>query len=350
MGAQNANSIPAVQAGTPWSIRRVNGAAAGVVELLGAPDRAKQYIVKSIQVEGGSADDGFTLLRRACAKLGAAAQNITITDGATLQMGTGDLSVEILFRWVSGTLAAVPGLISKLSGTEGWKLELTAAGLPKFTFGDADESASVTGTRNVADGQWHHLCATLDREAGPTNALVLYIDGVADNTASDTTVEGTSSAAATDVTLTGVDNVSFVLCGLGIYKGLALAATTVAARFAATSLASAAAGAGIARGRGVKFGGDETNLSCGLNMDEGTGTALYDATGTNNGTGTGNTWDITDGLPLGYKAMPPTIQFPAAGTPLDLQFNPGLEIGPGNPLRTLETDGSFEVQITGVTR
>lgn len=350
MATQAANSISTARAGTPFSVRRINGNGAGVFEILGAPDRGRSHHLKSMQIVGGSADDGFNILRRACLKLGAAAQNITITDAAGVQMGTGDFSLELWFRWVSGTVAAVPALVSKLSGTEGFLLELTAAGLPKFTLGDADESIAVTGTKKVVDGIWHHIAVTVDRTAGPSNAIVLYIDGVSNASTTDLTIEGTSAAAAANITMTGVNSVSFALAGVGLYKALALAAATVLARFAPLRLNQVPGGSGVTHGSGVKFTGDETSLAVGLNLDEGAGTTLYDATGVHTVAGTGNTWDETDGLPLGQNALTPTIKFPAVGTVLDVGFDPPLEIGKGNPLRTLETDGSFEVQFNGETR
>lgn len=350
MATQAANSISAVRAGARWSLPRTNGNAAGVVEILGAPDRTKSHFVKSLLVVGGSTGDGFQFLRRAHPLLGAAAQNITITDAATLQMATGDFSVELWFRWVSGTVAAVPGLLAKGGATEGYLLELTAAGLPKFTFGDSDESKAVTGTINVADGKWHHICAVVDRGTGPANTVYLYVDGKLNTSATDATVEGNTNANATDVTLTGVDNVSFGVCGVGIYKGLALAAATVLARVAPIGNQIRNEVTAPAPGSGVKFTGGETSLQCGLNMDEGTGTAFYDATGTHTVAGTGNTWETEDGLPLGLRPLPNTILIPATGTTLDIAFDPPLEIGNGNPLRTLETDGSFTVQINGETR
>jgi len=105
-----------------------------------------------------------------------------------------------------------------------------------------------------------------------------------------------------------------------------------------------------APGMGVKFTGSETSLVCGLNMDEGESTAFYDVTGVNAGTGTSNTWDTNDGLPLGQNSLPPTIEYPAVGTFLDVAFDPPLQIGAGNPIRTLETDGSFEIQLSGFTK
>src|SRR4030042_1286891 len=111
-----------VNVGSPFCITRINANAAGSFEILAAPDRGQSHYLDSVTVNKGSSGDGFNLLRRACAKFTAANNTITVTDAAGLQMATGDFSLELWFRWVTGTLAAGPALAPKISGTDGYRL------------------------------------------------------------------------------------------------------------------------------------------------------------------------------------------------------------------------------------
>jgi hypothetical protein len=346
-----------VNVGTPFSITRVNADAAGVVEVLAAPSGEQSHYIDSVLMSQGnpwdpSNPDGCTILRRACPVLNSATDTITVTDAAGLKMSTGDFSIEMWVCWISGTLAAIPYLLKKQAGTEGYLIETTAAGLPKVTFGDSDESASLTGTRNICDGFWHHIAVTVDRDV--VAGFILYVDGVAVATSATgatnpVLIESGVDATGQNVVVTGIASVTIRVCGVGLYKGLALSAATVAARFKRACQHSPYT-AQPSIGRGVKFTGSETSLSCGLNLDEGTGTTGYDATSNAcNATLANCTWTDQDGLPLGTMVAPNSLFIPSDGPLVQVSFDPPLCMGNGNPIRLLETDGLWQATISGHT-
>ncbi len=81
--------------------------------------------------------------------------------------------------WVN--LRSIPGqwrtVVAK--GEEGWRLALTRM-MPSFTFGVAGRGfgyPSVYSARQVAFGEWHHVCGTYDGQT-----IHIYIDGQMDGT------------------------------------------------------------------------------------------------------------------------------------------------------------------------
>jgi len=278
---------------------------------------------------------------------------LTIADDTSLQMATGDFSLDLWFRWVTGTVAQVGGLVSKFSGTEGYKLEITDAGLAKFTFGDADESVSLSSTTVVTDGWWHHICVTVDRSE--KTGFVLYVDGVAEATSTDATadptdIEGAVSAAATDLTMTGIASVTFHVSNLGIYKAKALSAAEVATLFGAAVFSKPSTVK--AKGTGTKYTGEETSVVVAMPLDEGTGTVCYNmVSGTVDGTLSGVTF-ADDGVPFDDETLVNLGPFVwATGVPArDVTFPHPIKIGRKNPIRVLETDGSFNLILFGCTK
>lgn len=82
----------------------------------------------------------------------------------------GNLLIEMHLQptTASGTL------ISTLDAQSGYRLALNRAGGATFTIAANGMSCSVASGAIIADGQWHHVVAELDREA---KELRLYIDG-----------------------------------------------------------------------------------------------------------------------------------------------------------------------------
>lgn len=345
--------------GNPWSVTRRNDNTAGVVEVIGAPTPPYSHYITDLVISQGQPwdvddPDGFTILRRQCPYLDSGTDTITVTDHATLQMATGDLSLELWFRWVSGAVAAVPGLLSKLAGgNDGYLIELTSLGLPKVTIGDGVATAVLTGTRPVSDGIWHHICVTCDRNVAA--GLILYIDGQAnavsvDGEASDpTAVTGNVTGTGTNLVMTGVASRGFCVAGVGVYKGLALAAATVVDRFSQRTGGLVLNAPYQSTGAGKKFSGSETSLSCGLVLDEGNGSIGYDMTSNSNDATLANVTWYDDGFPFGDLIMQNSLMFPAYSVLSSVKFQKPMKIGAGSPLRLLETDGSWQVTINGYT-
>ncbi|MBL8157333.1 MAG: LamG domain-containing protein, partial [Anaerolineae bacterium] len=59
-----------------------------------------------------------------------------------------------------------------------------AGGILAFGVSDATSGATICGTRNVVDGNWHHVAVTRNSFTG---ALALFVDGVPDGTATGPT-------------------------------------------------------------------------------------------------------------------------------------------------------------------
>ncbi len=83
---------------------------------------------------------------------------------------TSDLLLEACFR-------AEPGrggvLIEKMADA-GYSLTVGEGGAAVFAVKGADAAATLEGRASLNDGEWHHLIAEADREAG---TLALYVDG-----------------------------------------------------------------------------------------------------------------------------------------------------------------------------
>ena len=344
-------STSAANLGRNWAITHVNGNSAGVTELVGAPALGQSHYIKGIVMSGGANADSIQFLRRRCLKFTALNNTLTVADGATLQMAAGDFSVELWFRWVTGTVAAVAGLLSKKGATEGYLFSISSAGKPVFTVADSDESVVLTGPASVCDDRWHHLCATVDRSEAA--GFILYVDGYAVASGDPTAIEGNVSAAGTNLIATGIANVTLHVANIGIYKALALSAATVLANMNRDSRAY------NAPGFGKKLTGSETSITCALPLDEGTGSTCYDMTANNNDGTVANAGWAEDGLTFeaatqmnvgpihcgnvtgaAYDLAPRVISFPDFG----------IRIAEQCPVRILETDGSFVLILMGETR
>jgi hypothetical protein len=86
--------------------------------------------------------------------------------------------------WVKTTLSSEGVLVGHgaLSGSGGWSISVTGAGLMKFTGKTTAGSTAFTRSSSSAvnDGQWHHLAAVVTTSTTVTgnNTVTLYVDGV----------------------------------------------------------------------------------------------------------------------------------------------------------------------------
>ncbi|HEV7298278.1 MAG TPA: LamG-like jellyroll fold domain-containing protein [Tepidisphaeraceae bacterium] len=105
--------------------------------------------------------------------------------GQSLDVGNDSFVVEAYVRAAANSDAAT--LVAKRQpNAVGYEVSL-AAGLVNVTLrGTGDASADITGTRNVSDGQWHHVLVEVDRSAG---VMRLYCDGQKDGEAKFDTAE-----------------------------------------------------------------------------------------------------------------------------------------------------------------
>jgi hypothetical protein len=106
---------------------------------------------------------------------------LTAIDGAQLQLGTGDFTIE---GWVYLSATGVAyGIISKGTASTGWSVNVTSGNNLQFSY-----TASVlTGATSLATGTWYYFAVV--RSGSATGNLKIYLNG---------TVDATSGGAVTD--------------------------------------------------------------------------------------------------------------------------------------------------------
>jgi hypothetical protein len=118
---------------------------------------------------------------------------IRVPDHASLDMGTGDFSIDCWVRTPVGGTPGVQVIVEKRENpTRGWSLYLFN-GNPGFQLADGAGFSNYGTTTNVADGNWHFVAASVDRN-NPTG-LIIYVDGVP-NTFNPTAHSGSVSNAS----------------------------------------------------------------------------------------------------------------------------------------------------------
>lgn len=327
-----------------WPISHLNAGSAASTQLLAAPTINESHYITGFLLSGGLTGDGFNLLRRSCIQLDASAENITISDNAALEPGTGDFSIEFWAK-IDTDDVTLGDIIHKDDGSDqGYFGEITSAGVFKFTMGDGTHTASITGSTAINDNSWHYIVVTCD--ISETDGLNLYIDGSSDATAVDPTSVSGCTGGATDFTINGVDSKLWYCSTYAFWKAAAHPAASVLDRYNS--------------GVGQKFTGSETNISVAINIDEGVGSTCYDKVASNNGTINNATW-ASDGIPIDPHTLSvidiihcaKEVQVSAVGSytipNTVVKFPHAIKIGRGNPVSILETDGAFTLILFGFT-
>ena len=327
---------------TKWPISHLNGASAGVTQLLAAPGPALSHYITSVKITGGTADKGINILRRSCLKFDAASEDVTVSDNAALEPAAGDFTLEFWIKTAVGTVSAVDIIHKDDGADDGYFVEIDANGLLKFTMGDGTNTATISSLETVNNGIWHHVVVSCD--ISEDDGLLLYVDAQARATAVDPTDVSGVTGGATDFTLNGTAAKTFYLSTVGLYKAKALTAAEVASRYQGATVENLHH---IGEGVGAKFAGTETSLSFALNLDEGIGATNYDMVGANNGTISNATWEDKDGVsPKGDSLG--VLQIIDGNVQMDFSYGP-IKIGRNLPVNILETDGAFTLHLTGFT-
>jgi len=89
----------------------------------------------------------------------------------TVDMGTNNFLLEIVFKTEP---SATSGVLAGKAADAGYELSIGADGAPLLTLLTGGAKASVAAKKTVNDGNWHHLIAEVEREAG---TATFYIDG-----------------------------------------------------------------------------------------------------------------------------------------------------------------------------
>jgi hypothetical protein len=100
--------------------------------------------------------------------------HITGKDFKSPEVHETNFSVEVYFQTSGGITEGI--LAEKMSGA-GYALVVNKKGGVTFTVAGGGKIKSVASKSRVNDGQWHHVLAEADREAG---TLTIYIDGEED--------------------------------------------------------------------------------------------------------------------------------------------------------------------------
>ena len=350
-----------------WPIVHLNNNVLKSTTLLNGSGGRSSHWITGYQLDGVLLkDDGFHLLRRNCLYFDTndtwtAADSASFLDIAA--GANGHFAFE-MWVYVPTATGAVAGLLTRATvGTEGYTLEITSAGLVKFTIKDSSVSITITGSTLIFGG-WHLI--TVVGERGSTTGLKMYRDGVSDADGVTTVLMTGAIDAAGAMICTGVSGRDLFIGPIGFYTG------TNAALSAATVLAN------YNEGIGRKYDGSESGLSVGFNNDEGSGDYCYDIKNVeaNKSTASGHTWSPSKqsgGTAAIKKCGPPfrsqyeddaVNPLPAVGLfqtatvvgstdnvlqPVVVTFPQAIEIGRNNPVRILQTDGAFSLILHGFT-
>ncbi len=163
------------KSGTNWPIIHTSGSTAKSTTLLNAVEGRSSHWITGYQLDGALAkDDGFYLLRRNCVYF-ASNNTWTAADGGTLLNIAAGANGHFAFEmwvYVPTATGAVAGLLTRATvGTEGYTLEVTSAGLVKFTIKDSAVSITITGSTSIFGG-WHLITVVGERAV----TLRLYIE------------------------------------------------------------------------------------------------------------------------------------------------------------------------------
>ncbi len=111
-------------------------------------------------------------------------------DRMNFDMSTNNFLIEMYFKT---DLSGIP-LISKMSTTDGYMLDVDSSGKPRLTLRSAGTDCSRVGSVAINDGNWHHIIAEVDRV--DSNEIAIYIDGGISNGA----VTGTMPISSVSLT------------------------------------------------------------------------------------------------------------------------------------------------------
>ena len=341
----NAITPGQIKPGASWPVSHLNGNAAASTVLLTAPGNNRSYYLTGFLLSGGKTADGFNVLRNSCIDFDAAGEKVQVADNAVLEPATGDFSIELWVN-VDATTSAIADMFHKDDGSDqGYFGELVATtSVFKFTMGDGSNTATISSTTAIDDGEWHHIVISND-DSG-SDGLNLYLAGVSDATAVDATAAVSCTGGTTVFTLNGAASTQWYCSTYGFYKAGFLTAANALSRYNL--------------GVGYKYTGSETNISYAMNIDEGVGTACYRKAGAANGAITNATW-ASDGIPIDPDTLSVIdIIHCANETQVDatgsytipttcITFPHAIKIGRNNPLSILETDGSYTLLLFGFT-
>lgn len=118
---------------------------------------------------------------------------INFGDPAILEIGTGDFSVSLWFKFTtnySGNYAALYSkgiLVGSSNGGYGLFIDSNKLGV-QIRYDASSLNSVIETTETYNDGKWHHAVMTLKRNDG--NGIKLYVDGLLKGSASSVSYNG----------------------------------------------------------------------------------------------------------------------------------------------------------------
>ena len=133
-------------------------------------------------------------------RFGTPGEGVRVADASALNVGTGDFSVD---AWILTTSPApYSPILSKFEAgsNRGWAVWVDHGNRLAARLGDGTASDYPSGPQTIADGSWHHMAVTVDRD--DTSGVKFYLDGNRIGAGNPTSRSGTVSNAS-DVRIGG---------------------------------------------------------------------------------------------------------------------------------------------------
>ena len=140
--------------------------------------------------------------------------SVSVADGAAVDVGPGDFSVEF---WLKTSTNREQAVIGKASS---WLVSVTddagSVGDVRARFSDGTVTRYAYSATRVDDGRWHHVVVELDRDSGVT----IYVDGQPKSTAGAVPGSLDNSSALRIGTASGYASFQGSLDEVALYKTL----------------------------------------------------------------------------------------------------------------------------------
>ncbi|MFO7956207.1 MAG: LamG-like jellyroll fold domain-containing protein [Candidatus Brocadiia bacterium] len=131
----------------------------------------------------------------------------------TVDIGTGNFLIEAYVRAEAGDDGV---LVSKADDRAGYVLEVREGRPRLIVLADGEEAASLTAETQIADGQWHHLIAEVDRSRA--DGITIYVDGTDAGGSASGAVPGSSLSNEGDFLAGGGPGLEHLACTLDFLR------------------------------------------------------------------------------------------------------------------------------------
>jgi hypothetical protein len=140
---------------------------------------------------------------------------LTSADNTSLQMGTGDFTIE---GWVYvNAIGTAYGIVSKGAASTGWSVNITSGNKLQFSY----TATVLTGTTSLAASTWYYFAVV--RSGSGTGNLKIYLNGTADATSAGAVTDNFNQTSILYVgaSRTGTTPLNGYIDELRITKGVA---------------------------------------------------------------------------------------------------------------------------------